>query len=294
MSKSPLRTTDPSPSIPDGPRDSWRDSAFQHKLEQFNPGMVWLDGNQCISALNDVAINILAPAVQASMGILPASLIGSNILQVHPPKSRGKIEFLLRSNGAHGQSAHPSAAPGHGPSHGPGHGQGGMFSPPPVAMMINIPERLLMIKVSQMMGADGIAGTCMIFYDLTEATTSPAASGPTQGDRTEPRLLSRIPVYRRDRIVLVDVKDIARFEGNGHYTNIITPTERYLCNFSMSVLEERLNPEMFLRVHRSHIVNLNFAVELMRVDDGMMVIMPPGMGEQVPVSKNNLAKLKQR
>ncbi|HQT43972.1 MAG TPA: LytTR family DNA-binding domain-containing protein, partial [Halothiobacillus sp.] len=219
-----------------------------------------MDNNQCISALNDVALNILAPAVQASMGIMPESLIGSNILQVHPHKSREKIEFLLRSNGGHGQSTLPAGSHGHGRS---------MFSPPPVAMMINIPERLLMIKVSQMMGANGIAGTCMIFYDLTEATTSPAASSLTQGDRPEPRLLSRIPVYRRDRIVLVDVKDIARFESNGHYTNIITPTERYLCNFSMSVLEERLNEELFLRVHRGHIINLNFAVELMRVDDGM-------------------------
>lgn len=89
-------------------------------------------------------------------------------------------------------------------------------------MMINIPERLLMIKVSQMMGADGIAGTCMIFYDLTEATTAPAKSPKTLGGPAEPRLLSRIPVYRRDRIVLVNVKDIAHFEGNGHYTNIVT------------------------------------------------------------------------
>jgi LytTR family transcriptional regulator, CO-responsive transcriptional regulator RcoM len=285
MSKLSLRTTDLSPPSPDAERDSWREPAFQHKLEQFNPGMVWLDGNQCISAINDVAINILAPAVKASMGILPEALIGSNILQVHPPKSREKIEFLLRSNGEHGQHAHPPASPGHG---------FGMFSPPPVAMMINIPERLLMIKVSQMMGANGIVGTCMIFYDLTEATTSPAAPPKTLGGQAEPRMLSRIPVYRRDRIVLVDVKDVARFEGNGHYTNIITPTEKYICNFSMAVLEERLNPEQFLRVHRSHIVNLDFAVELMRLDDGMMVVMPPGMGDPVPVSKNNLVKLKQR
>jgi hypothetical protein len=281
MSKPLTRTPDYNPLPVEADRESWRDSAFQHKLEQFNPGMVWLDGNQCITALNDVAIAILAPAVQASMGILPASLIGSNILQVHPPKSREKIEFLLRSNGP----------PGHIAPNPHGHG---MFSPPPVAMMINIPERLLMIKVSQMMGADGIAGTCMIFYDLTDATTSPASPSKTHGGPTEPRLLNRIPVYRRDRIVLVDVKDIARFEGSGHYTTIVTATERYLCNFSMAVLEERLNPEQFLRVHRSHIVNLDYAVELMRVDDGMMVVMPPGIGAPIPVSKNNLAKLKSR
>lgn len=282
MSKLTLQNSDLA-QPPEDDRDAWRESAFQHKLEQFNPGMVWLDRHQCISALNDIAFNILAPAAQASTGILPESLIGSNILQVHPPRSREKIEFLLRSHGAKGQSS--DLPERHGP---------GMFSPPPVAMMINIPERLLMIKVSQMMGAQGVIGTCMIFYDLTEATTAPAAASKSAGGAAAPRLLSRIPVYRRDRIVLVDVKDIARFEGSGHYTNIVTSSEKYLCNLSMSVLEERLNPQQFLRVHRSHIVNLDFAVELIRLDDGMMVVMPPGMGEPIPVSKNNLAKLKQR
>lgn len=254
-------------------REIIRDAAFQRKLEQFNPGMVWLDENQCITALNDVALHILGPSAQASMGIAPDTLIGSNILQVHPPKSREKIEFLLRTRDTRSEA---------------------MFSPPPLAMMITIPDRLLMIKVSQMMGANGVAGTCMIFYDLTEATTAPSVLPKSPGASLKPRLLSRIPVYRHDRIVLVDVKDVGRFEGEGHYTNIVTFSERYLCNLSMSVLEERLDPEQFLRVHRSHIINLNYALALIRVDDGLLVAMPPGMGEPVPVSKNNLKKLKGR
>jgi len=255
---------------PDPERETRRDAAFQHKLEQFNPGMVWLDAEQRITALNDVAMQILGPTVQASMGIDPGSLIGSNILNVHPPKSREKIEFLLRANGGNGHAG----------------------SPPPVAMMITIPDRLLMIKVSRMTGANGAAGTCMIFYDLTDATT--ALAPHEAGAPAEPRLLSRIPVYRRDRIVLVDVKEIIRFESDGHYTNIFTASDRYLCNFSMAVLEARLDNDQFLRVHRSHIINLNHAVELLRVDDGMMVVMPPGFGEPVPVSKNHLARLKLR
>ena len=253
-------------------RDARQDHAFQHKLEQFNPGMVWLDNQQRITALNDVALQVLGPSVEESMGISPDALIGSDILQVHPPKSRAKIEFLLQA-GARGPA---------------------MYSPPPLAMMINIPDRLLMVKVSQMMGLGGAAGTCMIFYDLTDATTAPPAPVKAEGAGQEHRLLFRIPVYRRDRIVLVDVKDIGRFEGEGHYTTIITSAERYLCNLSMSVLEERLDPAVFLRVHRSHIVNLSYAVELIRVDDGMLVAMPAGMGEPVPVSKNKLPMLKER
>ncbi len=273
MSKPLKQTSSSSLKNTDIDHEIIRDTTFQHKLEQFNPGMVWLDDNQCITALNDVALHILGPSAQASMGVAPETLIGSNILQVHPPKSREKIEFLLRTQDPRGHKMH---------------------SPPPLAMMITIPDRLLMIKVSQMMGVNGIAGTCMIFYDLTDATTSPSSLTKSPGALLEPRLLSRIPVYRRDRIFLVDVKDIGHFEGEGHYTKIITSHDRYLCNLSMSVLEARLNPDQFLRVHRSHIINLDYALELIRVDDGMLVVMPPGMGDPVPVSKNNLTKLKGR
>jgi hypothetical protein len=251
-------------------RESVRDPAFQHKLEQFNLGMVWLDRAQRITALNDVALQLLGPAAQASLGVAPGALIGANILDIHPARSREKIEFLLRM--------HDPA--GDGPSS------------PPLAMMINIPDRMLMIKVSQMIGGDGIAGTCMIFYDLTDITTASPEPAPRPGPAA-PRRLSRIPVYRRNRIVLVDVKEIGRFEGEGHYTNIVTTDDRYLCNLSMAVLEARLDPERFLRVHRSHIVNLDFAVELIRIDDGMQVAMPESMGGPVPVSKNKLQKLKE-
>ena len=41
-------------------------------------------------------------------------------------------------------------------------------------MMINIPDKVLMIKASKMVGADGIIGTCMVFYDLTDVTTHPS------------------------------------------------------------------------------------------------------------------------
>jgi hypothetical protein len=251
--------------------DLVRDAAFQHKLEQFDPGIVWLDRDQRIVALNDTAMQILGPSVQASLGVAPDTLIGSNVLEIHPPKSREKIEFLLRSHDAGGNA---------------------VGSPPPLAMMITIPDRLLMIKVSQMSGAAGIAGTCMVFYDLTDVATAPAALPSVPEAPAPPRLLSRIPVYRRDRIVLIDVRDVGRFEGEGHYTTIVTATDRYLCNLSMSVLEQRLDPANFLRVHRSHIINLDYAAELIRADDGMLVAMPEGMGAPVPVSKHKLPKLK--
>lgn len=247
--------------------------SFQHKLEQFNPGIVWLDSENRVTAMNDVAIQVLRPAAEPSLGVSLDAMFGVDVLALHPPKSREKIAFLL---------GHLTGSPQ-------------SKSPPPQAMMINIPDRMLMIKVSQMVAADGRVGTCMIFYDLTEVTTAPRNSaGPTAPGEGPMRLISRIPVYRHNRIVLVDVKDIGRLEGEGHYTTIVTQQDRYLSNLSLSVLESRLDPARFLRVHRSHIVNLDYVTELVRQDEGFLVALPDALGPAVPVSKQKLHALKER
>jgi DNA-binding LytR/AlgR family response regulator len=246
------------------------ESTFQHKLEQFNPGIVWLDAQRRVTAMNDVAIQVLRPVAEPSLGMPLDAMFGVDVLTLHPPKSREKIAFLL---GQSEVAAHSGR------------------SAPPQAMMINIPDRMLMIKVSQMVSADGGAGTCMIFYDLTELTTSPRLGGSAGAEPV--RLLSRIPVYRHNRIMLVDVKEIGRLEGDGHYTNIIATGDRYLSNLSLSVLESRLDPARFLRVHRSHIVNLDYVTEILRQDDGFLVTLQEPMGPPVPVSKQKLPALKQ-
>jgi LytTR family transcriptional regulator, CO-responsive transcriptional regulator RcoM len=249
--------------------------SFQHKLEQFNPGIVWLDAERRVTAMNDVAIQVLRPAAEPSLGLPLDAMFGIDVLMLHPPKSREKIAFLLGTSSS-GAAAH------------------GGRSPPPQAMMINIPDRMLMIKVSQMVAADGNVGTCMIFYDLTDVTTAPRAAGFT-GEMigAEPvRMLSRIPVYRHNRIMLVDVKEIGRLEGEGHYTTIVATGDRYLSNLSLSVLESRLDPTRFLRVHRSHIVNLDYVTEIIREDDGSLVALQEPLGPPVPVSKQKLALLK--
>jgi LytTR family transcriptional regulator, CO-responsive transcriptional regulator RcoM len=251
------------------------ESTFQHKLEQFNPGIVWLDAERRVTAMNDVAMHVLRPAAEPSLGLPLDAMFGVDVLMLHPQKSREKIAFLLGHN--------------ENPAH---EGK----SPPPQAMMINIPDRMLMIKVSPMLAAEGKAGTCMIFYDLTELTTAPRSSGAIgHPPGTEPvRLLSRIPVYRHNRIMLVDVKDIGRLEGEGHYTTIVATGDRYLSNLSLSVLESRLDPARFLRVHRSHIVNLDYVTEIIRQDEGFVVALQEPLGPSVPVSKQKIYALKER
>src|SRR6202008_4535973 len=132
--------------------DARRAETSQPRLEQFNPGVVWLDAQGRVTAFNDVALQILGPAGEQSLGVEQDKLFGIDVVQLHPEKSRDKLRFLLESRDAGGCP---------------------VKSPPPVAMMINIPDRILMIKVSRMSDMHDACGTCVICYDVIGHTTKP-------------------------------------------------------------------------------------------------------------------------
>jgi len=251
-------------------RETPVNETFQHRLEQFNPGMVWLDLSNRVTALNDIAMQILGPAAEQSLGVQKNGLLGLNVLQLHPERSRGKLSFIL-------DSQDPVGCP--------------VKSPPPVAMMINIPDKVLMLKASKMVGADGIIGTCMVFYDLTDVTTHPSPGVETQP--VPPRRLYKIPVFRKNRVVLIDLNEVVRFQGDGHYTTIATKDDRYLSNLSLSDLESRLDPDVYIRVHRSHIVSIPHIVELVRNKDSTSLSMEDNEQSLIPVSRAKVGQLKE-
>ena len=82
--------------------DARRTETFQHRLELFNPGVVWLDAQGRVSAFNDVALQILGPAGEQSLGVAQDRLFGIDVVQLHPAKSREKLRFLIQSRDAGG------------------------------------------------------------------------------------------------------------------------------------------------------------------------------------------------
>ncbi|MDB4912751.1 MAG: LytTr DNA-binding region [Gemmatimonadetes bacterium] len=67
-----------------------------------------------------------------------------------------------------------------------------------------------------------------------------------------------IPVGTRDRISLQRVNDIVWFEADRKYIRVHTPAERHVIRLTMQSLEARLDPERFIRVSRSAIVNMEY------------------------------------
>lgn len=78
--------------------------------------------------------------------------------------------------------------------------------------------------------------------------------------------LQRILVKDRGHIFPVNVNDIAYLKSDAKYTGIYVGDKTYLVRLGLSELAERLDPQRFVRIHRSVTVNLDF-VESMKADD---------------------------
>lgn len=66
----------------------------------------------------------------------------------------------------------------------------------------------------------------------------------------------------RGRIVPIPVRTIVRMEADGDYVHVHAAGGTHLITATLSELHARLDPERFLRVHRSHVVNLDAVEEL--------------------------------
>ena len=80
----------------------------------------------------------------------------------------------------------------------------------------------------------------------------------TSGEMLNPaqRPLDRVFVRDGDRCWLVQLSDIVLFESEGNYTRLYFRKEKPLILRSLNALEERLDPGIFFRASRQHIVNL--------------------------------------
>lgn len=79
--------------------------------------------------------------------------------------------------------------------------------------------------------------------------------------RLEHKHTNRIVVNERGKSFFVSASQIRWIEGMGHYVRIHLPGTNHVIRDSLSNLETRLDPEKFVRIHRSRMVNIRFVRE---------------------------------
>jgi len=229
-------------------------------LERFDVGIVHLDDERRVLGMNDFARRVLPVDEKQPFDRF--------VLSFHPERSQPKVEFLLDQ---------AALCP--------------VTNPPPMTMIINIPERVLLIKVSRIGDGGGRpSGYVLVFYDITELVSSDDAAAARSSTR---RRLHKIPTVVQQRILLVDTDDVLCIHSDGHYTHVCTAQGRLFCNLNIGDLESRLDPEQFMRVHRGHIVNLLEVRQLRREDGRLLIDLHPDM-PPIPVSRPSAALLLER
>jgi two-component system, LytTR family, response regulator len=76
----------------------------------------------------------------------------------------------------------------------------------------------------------------------------------------------RVFVRDRGRILPIPVEDIERLEAEDDYVALYARGRRFLVYVALGDLEARLDPTRFLRIHRSHVVNLEYVAALVPYD----------------------------
>jgi two-component system, LytTR family, response regulator len=103
--------------------------------------------------------------------------------------------------------------------------------------------------------------------------TSRQIIGLLQTIASPQRYLKRLAVRSAGKTVFVDVEDIDWMEAAENYVQLHTARARHLLHVPINTLEKSLNPEKFLRVHRSIIVNVGRIKELQPGPHGEYVIL---------------------
>lgn len=100
----------------------------------------------------------------------------------------------------------------------------------------------------------------------------------------------RILVQTQNKLVTIALENVIRIEAYGDYSKLVTKDKTYVSNYGISTLEEKLNSTVFIRVHRSSIINLNTVKELHKYSKSYDVTMKNG--DVVRVSRGYMDNIK--
>lgn len=122
----------------------------------------------------------------------------------------------------------------------------------------------------------------------TNAVRSSFMLGETFGKKSA--FPERILVEFKKRYRNIDVSNIIFLRAFGDYTELHTSSEMYLSSSGISSLASRLDPEKFLRIHRSVAVNVQHISELYRDIGKTFLLMDNGI--ELTVGRSYLPTIK--
>ncbi|OIN59903.1 LytR/AlgR family response regulator transcription factor [Arsenicibacter rosenii] len=126
-----------------------------------------------------------------------------------------------------------------------------------------------------------------------DALTNPQPSGLIPNfPATPPRGMQRIALPYLNRTITIAVEDITCLQGEGNYTFVFTrDKKRYLISKTLKEFERNLDGALFLRVHKSFMINLAYVVKTRFTTDRTIQLTD---GHDITVSRRRIKEISQR
>lgn len=103
---------------------------------------------------------------------------------------------------------------------------------------------------------------------------------------------NRIVVKTGNKVKIIPVHEIQYLEADDDFVKIVTAEGSFLKNKTLTFYEQTLDPQQFVRVHRSYMVHIGqiTKIEPYQKESHLAILRD---GKQVPVSKTGYARLKE-
>jgi hypothetical protein len=229
--------------------------SFEYRLQHLPLGLVMLDRDRRVRAASGAVRNLL--------GAGGDDIFGVDILELHPPQARAKVGWLIASAGDTPLGASMIVA----------------------TRMGNLLARAIALATGPTAEA---ASTCLMFFMLGDLAGAP------ETDVEPESWLLKLPIQKGmgDVTALIDIDEVAALSAQGHYSEALTVNFAAFCPRSLAALAARLDPVLFVRVHRRHIVNLSHVRAAERVDGAWFLRMADKSGALIPVGRRQVERLR--
>jgi NO-binding membrane sensor protein with MHYT domain len=130
---------------------------------------------------------------------------------------------------------------------------------------------------------------------LQPAAATRIAPMPLGGIGQPPRAaVGRLPVEGANGTHFIDAGDVRSLRADAHYTRVHDGTRERMCPWSISEAEAQLDPGLFIRVHRSHIVAISHVAFVGKDGESAIIELDGAAPHRVPVSRAKVAEVKAR
>lgn len=221
-----------------------------------NIGLVLLSSDFRVIGVNDYAKEVLSPSMDR---------LGKSVYDYHPKKSHEKITYLLNKTENNSTNG-------------------------PVAMVIDVLNKVLIINLSRINGGNLLDGPCyaMNFIDVTRQM---GAKRNPQSGFVE---LQKIPIYSGDSLIFIDASSVYYIKSDGNYCKAFTKNNSYYLHESLKGILNRYKGQNFFRVHKSYIANLSHVKEIKKSPNGGTKLVFDDISiPSIPVARRRMKALKQ-